>query len=178
MSFYYFVASQPALSLGEPAPFSLDDYRAEVARLLPPEASMALVSLLDGVGAGMDAGFVRAWRDADTQIRNAAARVRAGRRGVEVSGFLRAHGGFSLYLEQGVAEAYGKANPLEREMALDRLRWSVAEELSRTQPFGLEAVLAYALKLKLVERWSGLSDEAGQAALQAAVKQVREAALV
>jgi len=39
----------------------------------------------------------------------------------------------------------------------------------------LDAVLAYALKLKLVERWAPLTEEAGRAALLDAVKRVREA---
>ena len=178
MNFYYFVASQPALGLGDPAPFSLAEYRAEVTRLLPAGAAKVLSSLLDGAWADVDSEFVRAWLDADTQIRNAVARTRGSRSGVESAGFLRAHTGFSLYFDQGVAEAFGKANPLERELTLDRLRWAVLEDLAGANPFGLEAVLAYGLKLRLVERWAGLADEAGQAALQAAVKQVREAALV
>lgn len=176
MNFYYFVASLPALKLGEPAPMGLAEFRAEAARLLPPAAVAELGSLLGGDRAAVRSSMATRWFDAETQLRNAVATVRAARRGVEVGPHLRPHGGFSARLEQVVAEAYGKPNPLEREMALDGQRWSMADELARATPFGLEAVLAYGLKLQLVERWAALQDEAGRTALREAVQQVRDRA--
>lgn len=175
MSFYYFVASLPALALEAPAPMRLDEFRAEAARLLPADAVRELEAVLAGRAAQATSDFARRWFAQATQIRNAVAAVRAGRRGVEAAPHLRPHAGFSAYLDQAVAEAYGKPHPLERERALDRLRWEVLDELVRPEPFGLAAVLAYGLKLGLAERWTPLTDEAGRAALLDTVKRVREA---
>lgn len=176
MKFYYFVASLPALKLGEPPPLGLAEFRAEAARLLPPDAVAELEAVLAGDRGATRSGLADCWFDAETQLRNAVATVRAGRRGVEAGPYLRAHRGYSASLEQAVTEAFGKPHPLEREWALEAQRWNVADDLSRTTPFGLEAVLAYGLKLRMAERWAALQDDAGRAALQEAVQQVRERA--
>jgi hypothetical protein len=173
VSFYYFVASLPALTLAAPPPQSFAAFRAEVARLLPPSVGRELDAVVAGGAPGAGSGFASAWHDHEVQLRNAVARARALRRNEEVAPFLKPCRGFSLAIEQAVGEAYGKPNPLERELALDQIRWSSADELARTEAFGLEAVLAYGVKLKMVERWAALSDEAGRIALLAAVKQVR-----
>ena len=51
-------------------------------------------------------------------------------------------------------------DPLERELALDRHRWALLDEMAAAPPFGVQAVFAYALKLRIVEKWAALSDEA------------------
>ena len=176
MSFYYFVASLPTLELGAPAPISVAAFGDEVVRLLPAEAAAEWQALQRGDGSSAASAFAARWRDTEAQLRNTIARNRAARRNVEVTSHLRPQTSFSVYLEHAVAEAYSKPHPLERELALDRFRWNFLDELVRTSPFGLEAVLAYGLKLRLVERWQGLTDEAGRAALREAVQRVREAA--
>lgn len=175
MSFYYFVASLPAVSLSAPPPLSADAYLAEARRLLDPAAVTELEALLSGDGEAARSALAARWRAANTQLRNACARTRASLQDVESAPHLRDHAGFSNYIEQAVVEAYAKANPMERELSLDRFRWALLEEWSRESPFGLEAVLAYGLKIKLAERWARLSDEAGRARLNETVAQVREA---
>ncbi len=175
MSFYYFVASLPPLALGEPAPFSLADFTAEVARQLPAEAREEWEAVRQGDRLAARTAFARDWFALEVHLRNAAARLRAARHDRDATPYLQPDRICNLYLDHQVQEAFGKANPAEREMALDQLRCTVADELARSAPFGLEAVLAYGLKLQRVERWAGLNDEAGKAELLAAVQQVREA---
>jgi hypothetical protein len=50
---------------------------------------------------------------------------------------------------------------LERELVLDRHRWALLDEAASQAAFGVKAVFAYALKLRIVEKWSALSDAAG-----------------
>lgn len=176
MSFYFFVASLPALHLGAPRSVALADFRAEVARLLSAETAAELDSVLQGNRAAARSAFAQAWFELQVQIRNAVVHTRAARRGVDEAPFLRPQAGIRLYLQDAVVAAYGKPNPLERELALDRLRWEAVDELARPEPFGEATVLAYGVKLQLMERWAGLSDEAGQQALLQTVQQVRAAA--
>jgi hypothetical protein len=55
-------------------------------------------------------------------------------------------------------------------MALDHLRWQVLDELAGFNPFAAAAVLAYAVRLRLVERWNRLRATDGTEALQAALQ--------
>lgn len=175
MSYYYFVASLPTLALGAPPPLTSLRFEAEAARLLPPHDAAHLRDLAAGRFPPGDA-FATRWQQAETQLRNAVARTRAARLGIDPAPHLHPHGGFSQYIEAAVVDAYAKPHPLERELALDRFRWQFLEEGARTTPFGFPALQAYVLKLKLVERWAALSDEAGRARLQDAIAEVRSKA--
>lgn len=176
MSFGYFVASLPTPALGAPAPLSLAQFRADAARLLPRDAVAEMDAVLAGDRSAARSAFAAQWFDVETQLRNAVARTRAARRDVEAAPYLHPHGGFRVSIEDAVSSAYAKPNPLEREMALDRARWSAADEFSLFEPFGIGAVLAYAVKLRIAERWASLSDDAGRSALEDAVSRVRGAA--
>lgn len=175
MSYYYFVASLPALVLGAPPPWTSAQFESDAARLLPPDAAAQLRAMGEGRDVPGDA-FVARWRDHETQLRNAVARTRAARLGMDAAPHIRPHGGFSASLEMAVVDAYAKPNPLERELALDRCRWQFLDDAARPAPFGFPALQAYALKLRMAERWAAMTDEAGRRRLQDAVAAVRKAA--
>ena len=118
------------------------------------------------------------WLARETEIRNTIGRLRAAKVRVDAEPFLRPCRELDLYTEKAVAEAMSKLQPLERELDLDRLRWSLLEDLLRFDPFGLPAVIAYALKLKLVERWSALTVEKGRTVVEEYLtKQLMEVAV-
>lgn len=106
--------------------------------------------------------FAAAWAARETQLRNAVARFRAARLSVDSQAFQRDHAGFDVGLAQVVTDALAQNTPLEREQALDRGRWRIADELALADPFGLGTVLAFAVKLRIAERWAGLTEAAGQ----------------
>ncbi|HMP76822.1 MAG TPA: DUF2764 family protein [Kiritimatiellia bacterium] len=172
MSFYYFVASLPALSLSAPPPLAAETFLADARRLLDEDTVREIEALLAGGGTS---ALAARWHAATTQLRNALARTRAVRLDLDPAPHLRPHDGFSNYIEQAVVEAFAKPNPLERELSLDRFRWSLLDEWAREEPFGLNAVLAYALKLKLSSRWGVATDEDGRKRLAETVSAVRAA---
>ncbi len=61
------------------------------------------------------------------------------------------------------ARAMALDDPLERELLLDRHRWELLDAVAAFPAFGVQAVFAYALKLRLVEKWSAMSEDAGLA---------------
>ncbi len=163
--YYYLVASLPTLVFGDPPPFPPDTYLGRCAEFLKPDdvRELALV-LTDRASEGVTE-FSRRWFGSDTQLRNAVARQRAARWNVESGPHLKSHPGFSTYVEKTATDAFAKPTPLEREMELDRFRWELLDELSRAEPFGLPAVMAYGLKLRIVGRWAALTEEAGRGRL-------------
>ncbi|MCX7934921.1 MAG: DUF2764 domain-containing protein [Planctomycetota bacterium] len=109
----------------------------------------------------------RRWREVETKIRNASARQRGQRLRRDVALYLRPQEGVDLALEKAVADAWQRPTPLEREKALDRLRWERLEELAGYDIFHLTAILAYALRLRLCERWAAWDAAAGRERVQA-----------
>jgi len=169
MNYYYFAASLPTLSLDERPPFSSERFRALCGSHLSRNDLQALDELTadGGAAAGADSprpahAYVAAWRNHETQVRNAVARARGARHKRDAAPFLREADGFDLSVERAVSDAFARPTPLAREQALDRFRWSRAGELAGYNPFGTAAILAYALQLRLSERWAAMSAEQGR----------------
>jgi hypothetical protein len=170
-SYYYFVASLPTLFLDEELPIAPAEFLAACDRWLDADDARDIHCLLENRWECVKGACAARWLARETQIRNALVRLRAAKVRVDAEPFLRPCGELSLYVEKAVAAAMGKPLPLERELGLDELRWSLLEDMSRFDPFGLPAVIAYALKLKLVERWSALTAEKGQAIVEGYITQ-------
>ena len=162
---YFLVASLPTLVLGDPPPLDAAGLLGRCEHLLGAADRAELSLMLEGRLDESAAPLARRWRNIDTQLRNAAARVRAGRRGADLRETQREHEGFDVSIEKAVTDAYTRPNPLERELFLDRYRWQRLDDLARENPFGFEALLAYALRLRLALRWADLKDEPGRTRL-------------
>lgn len=170
MNCYYLVASLPTLALGEPPSWPPGEMIARCASMLDDAQLAELRLVLDGRESEAASEFARRWLHADTQLRNAVARVRAARHSLEAQPYLREHEGFDVSLEKGVTDAYAKPNPLERALELDRLRWKLLDSLVLDEPFSFAAVLAWAVKLRMVERWAALTEEEGRKRFEALVE--------
>jgi hypothetical protein len=169
MNHYFLVASLPMLQFGEKPPIRLADFLSACGAALAEGEMAVLRDLLERDGEAESHPFSRAWRDRETELRNAVARLRARPLQINPEPWLRPHAGARVYIQTGVAEAFQAADPLQRERALDRLRWRILEDLAGLEPFSLEAVFSYALRLRLLWRWAGYQEAEGAAALDRAV---------
>ncbi len=167
MSYEYLTASLPLLFWGDPPPFPAAEFRSRCVGVLTPDDLAALDRLLDGRLDPDAPGFEGAWAAREIQLRNAAAAARGARYGGDARWVRRPHPGWDGGIEQSVTDAFVKESPIEREMELDRGRWRAVEDLARGRPFGREAVFAFALKLRIAERWAALTDDAGRAKFDA-----------
>ena len=172
MKYFYLVASLPALALGEPPPVTAEAFQFSCTGVLAEPELRELECVLGGRAGEGESNFARKWFGADAQLRNATARLRGARLNVEARAYTKDHPGFSAYIEKSAADAFAKGNPLERELALDRCRWQILDELTLENPFGLEAVLAFAVKLQIAARWARMTDQAGQARVEELVNKM------
>lgn len=53
-------------------------------------------------------------------------------------------------------------NPMDKELALDLLRWNHLDELNTFNYFTIEVLLAFTIKLIMAERWFNLNPEEGR----------------
>lgn len=173
----YLVASLPTLSLEAPPPFTPEEFRFQCQGVLSGADLAELDLVLAGRAEQGRTAFARAWAAADAQIRNAVARTRAAKLGVEAKEYLRAHPGYVVWLDREVAAALSRANPQVRELELDAARWTFVDNLARADAFGLPAVLAFAVKLMLVSRWATMDETVGRERLEELVDQLEENAV-
>ena len=159
---WYLVSSLPYLRFGEKPPMSVEAFRAACVGWLDDDELVAIDALLENrePEAG-GAPAVQLW-NGEVQLRDAVVRVRAKNRGTDGSSVVKPHDGFSATIEKMVTNAFTRANPLEQEMELDRTRWALAEDLALTATFGLPAVLAFAVKVRIAERWAQMDEDRGK----------------
>jgi len=99
------------------------------------------------------AGTLRKWQEFDTSLRNELSKIRASRRHLELSKYLRPQEYSELSLGYTAMNITRNPSPLEVEKNLDLERWRFLEELAFGHYFDLDFLIIYALKLLILERW-------------------------
>jgi len=168
MSAIFLLSSLPTLELGAQVPFSVEEFRHRC------EGTRGVnLSDFDAVVAGSPGfhPFTLEYANALTEIKNATAAMRASKwEGENIRVSERSYSHYHVNLHQKVAEAMNIQNPYEREIALERARWQIVEELAGVTYFSEAKVYAYLVKLQINNRISGLSEEAGKAAVEDFIK--------
>ncbi|MCK7479647.1 MAG: DUF2764 domain-containing protein [Candidatus Moduliflexus flocculans] len=80
---------------------------------------------------------------------------------------------------EGVRTAQAAAqceDPLEGELVIEREKWAYVERLESGHYFDLEALTAYALKLRILERKARFEAERGEASYGAAYREILDSA--
>ena len=65
----------------------------------------------------------------------------------------------------------------DKEMRYDEVRWRIIEEMVFFDEFTVNTVLAYLLKLILIERWTGLEKGTGEEKLRGMVEEARRSSM-
>ncbi len=168
-AYYSLVASLPSLQIGDEPPFTTEEFVADCAQWVTPRETEILRKVLLGAPDIAPCSLCKAIDAVVTQLRNAIARHRGQKLGIDFKEYLRPHDGFSGLIESLVTDAFTRTDPLELEQELDRARWRLAEELVGQNPFGFEKVLAYGIQLKIVERWNRMDVHLGKEKLEAVI---------
>lgn len=156
------------LSFGAPPPFPAAEFEASAETALSAKDFAAVRAL--GSGEECAHPWVRAYRNAETQVRNCVARERAARLGgdVDAERFTRQHTGWSCEIERTVQDAFREPDPAARHRALARLRWNLAEDAAGFDFSAIDAILAFRVKLGILEDLAKADAEKGGARLRAA----------
>ena len=170
MNHWYLVASLPHLRFGEKPPTGRTAFLSACAGWLCEEEMAVLRAVFENRDPA-DSGVAQCWWNGEVQLRDAVVRVRAKNRSTDAGRFIQPYDGFSVSIEKMVTDAFTRANPLEQEAELDRARWTLADELALTAPFGFAGILAFAVKLRIAERWAGLNDAVGQTRVEKFIEQ-------
>lgn len=178
MAYYFLAASLPTLSLEESPPITGAEFLRACEDNVSRRDHEDLRHIVEGEPDKAVHPFVRDWLCRETLLRNEIAIARAARLGVEADPFLRYCEFYEPYTAAAVAEIMGGRedsrvvgpSPRDREMAFDRFRWAVLDEMTVFTPFGIEAIFAFALKLGMALGWARLDAKKGQNALDGFLK--------
>lgn len=179
--YYYFAATLPGLALGKTAPFSSEEFLARAARQLDGSDLDLLreVSLMPRPeeGSRQPVGLFADYCEFEGQLRAELVRLRARRLGRRAEDYLPKEDGKQASGPESrnplsrsprdeahrvAALAFQAQNPLEGELVLERERWAFIEGKLPFQSFDLDSLVAYRLKLLILERLASFSAVRGE----------------
>ena len=162
MSYYYLISSLPAIIFGEKPYYSSEEFMklcgTWIGKSDIEELSKLTLSLED---ISVDNSFVRDWYKYEEILRNSSVKNRAAKLNKDPLPYLKPEDKIYTDIERGVQDSFSAVNPLEKEMALDRLRWGIIDFLETWHFFDLEKLCAYKLRLLICEKWIVRKTEAG-----------------
>ena len=180
MNHWYLVSSLPYLRFGDKPPMGAEAFRAACVGWVAEDELPVIDAALENREPPAFAELRRGragispavqWWNGEVQLRDAVVRVRAKNLGTDAARFIQPHDGFSVTIEKMVTDAFTRPDPMEQAMELDRARWSLIDELAVADSFGFTAVLAFAVKVRIAERWAGMDEEAGKEKVEELIEQ-------
>ncbi len=178
LDLFYFLSTLPTLRAGEKPPFTYEEFLAQCAQSLPADmaAKLNVLRIVPGEGSASDESQAR-WFAFETYLRNVLAELRMNKfpRGSIQS---RAHE--TDFLSPGIRkqleDAMALSAPLEREEAIDKVRWNFLEELKSCHSFDFTTLAVYSLQLQLLEKQTSRDAARGGEVFQAILEKGLEQA--
>lgn len=162
-SHYYLASSLLPLRWGSRPPLSSADFLAQCEGQLSAGELAALRAVtLHPPAEREPRGAEARWHDWDGYVRNLLAAARAARLRRDPAPMLRPERDVFPGDRREIEELLANDNPLERERALDQLRWRQLEDLEGGHLFDSDRLTIYRLKLLLLEKWAGFDAETGE----------------
>lgn len=174
--YYFLSASLPGLALGRDPGMSVADFDELCAGQMTPGALARLKqgSLRVGREPGSAAGLppvYAAYARFEQYLRTRIAERRAGRdeeRAVHLPDP-------ELYfgeVDAAMGALAAVSDPVEREKAVDRIRWRMLDDLEAGHEFDFDGLCVYRLRLEILNRYCGRSVEKGRSNFNAAVDRI------
>ena len=161
----YFLSSLPSLRQGEVPRRTHEAFLAECARHVTPEqyALLSGLSLNPAELPNVDLPeALSAWKDWETDLRNAMAEARARRLHQVGASWQRPTQDIFPSDRKRAEDIVCGMTGREQDEALDNLRWQKLEELGASHTFDFSALVLYALKSLLLEKARQTQEDAGE----------------
>ena len=185
-NYVYIVAGLPELTSGfENAGFDYAAVKESIMELLS-EKDQQLVELMEdgfdenSLGADFYAKaamsknrFIREYFDFDGRLRNMKVNYLAKRLGKESDPYLVNLEEADFEEETQIREILNDADFVQREQKMDELKWEKASDIARMDYFNMNAILAFLVKAKTVQRWAELDAAKGQEMFKKLVQEIR-----
>ena len=185
-NYVYIVAGLPELTSGfETTGFDYAALKESVMELLS-EKDQQLVELMEEgfdeqtLGADFYAKaaesknrFIREYFDFDGRLRNMKVQYLAKRLGKDGNAFLVEMPEADFDEGKQIEEILADADFVKREQKMDELKWEKASDIARMDYFNMNAILAFLVKAKTVQRWAELDTAKGEEMFKKLVQEIR-----
>ena len=185
-NYVYIVAGLPELTANyDGGSFDYAALKASIVELLS-EKDQQLVELLEegfdenALGkefyekaAASKNDFIRQYFDFDARLRNMKVNYLAKRLGKKGEDYLVEMPEADFDEGKQIEEILADADFVEREQKMDELKWEKASDIARMDYFNMNAILAFLVKAKTVQRWAELDEKKGEEMFQKLVSEVR-----
>ena len=185
-NYVYIVAGLPELTSGfENTGFDYRAVKESIVELLS-ENDQQLVELMEEgfdestLGAEFYAKaaesknrFIREYFDFDGRLRNMKVEYLAKRLGKESNPYLVNFEEADFEEGKQIQEILESPDFVQREQKMDELKWEKASDIARMDYFNMNAILAFLVKAKTVQRWAELDKEKGEEMFRKLVKEIR-----
>ena len=185
-NYVYIVAGLPELTSGfESTGFDYGAVKASIVELLSDDDRKLVELMEEGfdertLGADFYAKaaesknrFIREYFDFDGRLRNMKVNYLAKRLGKESDPYLVNFDEADFDEEKQIAEILENADFVQREQKMDELKWEKASDIACMDYFNMNAILAFLVKAKTVQRWAELDPEKGEEMFRKLVKEIR-----
>ena len=185
-NYVYIVAGLPDLTSGfENTGFDYAAVKESIMELLS-EKDQKLVELMEegfdentlgtdfyAKAAESKNRFIREYFDFDGRLRNMKVEYLAKRLGKQGENYLVELPEADFEEEKQIQDILANADFVEREQKMDDLKWEKASDIARMDYFNMNAILAFLVKAKTVQRWAELDAAKGQEMFNKLVKEIR-----
>ena len=117
--------------------------------------------------------FIREYFDFDGRLRNLKVRYLAERLGKNGDDYIVELPESDFEEEKQINDILQDTDFVDREQRMDELKWEKASDIARMDYFNMNAILAFLVKAKTVQRWAELDPVKGQEMFQQLVEEVR-----
>ena len=185
-NYVYIVAGLPELTSGfENTGFDYAAVKESIMELLS-EKDQQLVELMEegfnenslsaefyDKAAKSKNRFIREYFDFDGRLRNMKVNYLAKRLGKKGEDYVVELPEADFEEAKQIEEILADADFVEREQKMDELKWEKASDIARMDYFNMNAILAFLVKAKTVQRWAELDETKGDEMFRKLVKEVR-----
>ena len=185
-NYVYIVAGLPELTSGfENTGFDYAAVKESIMELLS-EKDQQLVELMEegfneeslgaefyGKAAESKNRFIREYFDFDGRLRNMKVDYLAKRLGKKGEDYVVELPEADFEEAKQIEEILADADFVQREQKMDELKWEKASDIARMDYFNMNAILAFLVKAKTVQRWAELDAAKGQEMFKKLVQEIR-----
>ena len=185
-NYVYIVAGLPDLTSGfENTGFDYAAVKESIMELLS-EKDQKLVELMEegfdentlgsdfyAKAAESKNRFIRDYFDFDGRLRNMKVEYLAKRLGKQGENYLVELPEADFEEEKQIQDILANADFVEREQKMDDLKREKASDIARMDYFNMNAILAFLVKAKTVQRWAELDPAKGQEMFKKLVTEIR-----